>query len=65
MFTTYVRPPKLFHAAMIGALALSIGVVFYFVVEMDRPFAGKESISSAPFQSALENMDRWDARSGD
>jgi hypothetical protein len=42
VFTTYVLPPTRFHAAMIGALALSIGLVFYFVVAMDRPFAGKE-----------------------
>jgi hypothetical protein len=39
VFTTYVLPPTRFHAAMIGALALSIGLVFYFVVAMDRPFA--------------------------
>jgi hypothetical protein len=65
MLTTYVLPPTRFHAAMIGALALSIGLVFYFIAAMDRPFAGKESISPAPFQSALENMERWDANSGD
>jgi len=65
MFTTYVLPPTRFHSAMIGALALSIGLVFYFIAAMDRPFAGKESISPAPFQNALENMDRWDANSGD
>lgn len=65
MFTTYVRPPTRFNAAMIGALALSIGLVFYFIIAMDRPFAGKESISPAPFLSALDNMDRWDANSGD
>ena len=50
---------------MIGALALSIGLVFYLIAAMDRPFAGKESISPAPFLSALTNMERWDARSGD
>jgi len=42
-----------------------VGLVFYFIVAMDRPFAGKESITPAPFQSALANMERWDARSGD
>lgn len=34
-----------------------------FMGTMDRPFAGTESISPAPFQSALDNMERWDRRS--
>jgi uncharacterized membrane protein YraQ (UPF0718 family) len=60
MATTFVLPPTRFNMLMVGALALSIGLVFYFIVAMDRPFAGKESISVAPFQSAIDNMDRWD-----
>ena len=60
MATTVVLPPTRFNLAMVGGLALSIGLVFYFIVAMDRPFAGKESISVAPFQSAIESMMRWD-----
>ena len=60
MATTVVLPPTRFNLAMVGSLALSIGLVFYFIVAMDRSFAGKESISVAPFESAIENMDRWD-----
>jgi hypothetical protein len=60
MATTFVLPPTRFNVTMIGALALSIGLVFYFIVAMDRPFAGKESISADPFVIAIENIDRWD-----
>ncbi len=60
MATTVVLTPTRFNMAMVGALALSIGLVFYFIVAMDRPFAGEESISVEPFESAIENMDRWD-----
>ena len=28
---------------------------------MDRPFAGKESISPAPFEIAIGNMQEWDS----
>ena len=48
---------------MIAALAFCMGLVFYFIIAMDRPFAGEESISPAPFQSAIDNMERWDLES--
>lgn len=60
LVTTFVLPPTRFNLSMIAVMAISIGLVFYFIVAMDRPFAGKESISSAPFESALANMERWD-----
>jgi len=60
MGLTVVLTPTRFHLAMIGALSFSIGLVFYFLMAMDRPFAGKESISPAPFESAIANMQRWD-----
>lgn len=60
MLTTFVLPPSRFNVAMIGSLAFSLGLVFFFIIAMDRPFAGTESISAAPFESALDNMDRWD-----
>ena len=61
MLTTFVLPPAPFNVLMIGALALSLGLVFFFIIAMDRPFAGKESINPAPFQSTLDNMRRWDS----
>jgi hypothetical protein len=62
LLTTFVLPPTRFNIGMIASLAFSLGLVFFFIIAMDRPFAGKESISAAPFQSALDNMSRWDDR---
>jgi hypothetical protein len=59
--TTVVLSPTRFNLTMVGLLALSMGLVFYLIVAMDRPYAGEQSISPAPFQLAVENMDRWDA----
>jgi hypothetical protein len=56
-----VLSPTRFNLTIIGLLALSMGLVFYLIVAMDRPYAGEQSISPAPFQLAVENMDRWDA----
>jgi hypothetical protein len=58
---TFVLPPIRFNLWMIGVLTLSIGLVFYLIIAMDRPFAGEESISPAPFVSAIDNMQRWDS----
>jgi hypothetical protein len=60
MLTTFVLPPTRFNVAMITALSVTIGLVFFFILAMDRPFAGEESISPEPFESALANMTRWD-----
>ena len=64
MVLTFGLPNTRFNRAMIAVLALSFGLVFYFIVAMDRPFAGKESIDPGPFRGALSNMDRWDSGSG-
>lgn len=58
--STFVLSPTRFHVLMIGMLAISIGLVFHLIVAMDRPFAGEDSISPQPFQSAVDNMQRWD-----
>lgn len=60
MITTFVLPPTRFNVAIISALALTMGLVFFFILAMDRPFAGEESISSAPFESTLMSVERWD-----
>jgi hypothetical protein len=57
---TYVLPLNRFNVAMIGALAFAIGLVFFFVVAMDLPFAGSESLDPAPFTEAIQDIDRWD-----
>ncbi len=60
MMTTFVLPPTRFNVGMIAALAFTLGLVFFFIVAMDRPFMGAESIGPGPFESALVNMTRWD-----
>jgi hypothetical protein len=58
---TFVLPATRFNITLICGLAAAIGLVFFFIVAMDHPFAGKESISHEPFDSSIENMDTWDA----
>jgi hypothetical protein len=62
--TTVVLSPTRFHLWIIGLLGASIGLVFYLVVSMDRPFLGEQSIGPDPFRVAIENMERWDVETG-
>ena len=57
---TYVLPCTAFNRLAIAMLSLSIGLVFFFVAAMDRPFAGAESIGPEPFERSLAAMARWD-----
>ena len=45
--TTYVLAPSRFNVWMIGTLAFSIGLVFFFLIAMDRPFAGEQILDLA------------------
>lgn len=57
---TFVMPVTRFHLALISGLALAMGLVFFFIVAMDHPFAGKESIGHDAFDSTITNMTKWD-----
>lgn len=59
---TYVLPRTRFNRAAIGLLSLSMGLVFFFIAAMDRPFVGKESIAPEPIEMSLQNMEQWDAQ---
>jgi len=59
--TTFVLSPTRFHLVMVGMTALSIGLVLFLIVAMDRPFTGEQSISAEPFELAIGNMERWDS----
>jgi len=63
MLTTFVLPPTRFNVYMIATLAFSVGLVFFFLIAMDRPFAGQEGIDPGPFRLALDNMANWDRAS--
>lgn len=57
---TFVMSRSRFNVVAIGMLSLSMGLVFFFIAAMDRPFAGTESIGVEPFKRSLETMGRWD-----
>ncbi|WP_431046405.1 hypothetical protein [Roseateles sp. L2-2] len=58
-----VLPVTACSRSAIVVLALALGLVFHFVAAMDRPFLGAERVTPEPIESALANMQRWDARS--
>jgi hypothetical protein len=57
---TYVFPRTAFNLTAVAVLSGSLGLVFFFIAAMDRPFAGTESIGPEPIAAALSNMNRWD-----
>lgn len=59
-----VVPRTPFNRTAIAMLSLSMGLVFFFVAAMDRPFAGAESIGPAPFETSLASVTRWDLNAG-
>jgi hypothetical protein len=60
----YALPITRFNVVMIALLASSIGLVFFFLVAMDHPFAGRDGVTSDPFVTAIYSMDRWDKSAG-
>jgi hypothetical protein len=59
--TTFVLPPTRFNFWMVGLVTLSIGLVFYLILAMDRPYTGETGISPQAFEIAVGNMQRWDS----
>ncbi len=57
---TFPLPINRFNVTMIGSFAVAMGLVFYFIIAMDHPFAGSQSVSPEPFQSFEANAARWD-----
>ncbi len=55
-----VLPPTAFNRCALGLLACSTGLVFFFIVQMDRPFVGDQSVSSHPYEVSLDGMAQWD-----
>ena len=44
----YALPATRFHMALVGVWATTLGLAFFFVLAVDRPFAGEVSVSAAP-----------------
>ena len=55
-----ILPPTRVTRTLIGLLATSLGLVLFFIVAMDHPFSGKESVGPRAFRSALDHMKHWD-----
>ena len=55
-----VWPKDRFHVALVAAMAFSVGLVFFLLIALDRPFAGDEGLTPAAFESAITNIERWD-----
>lgn len=55
-----VLPANAFNRLAMAFVALSTGMVFFFIAYMDRPYVGDQSVSRQPFISTLDAMDSWD-----
>jgi len=56
----YLLPVKSFNDLLQGLYAGMLGLTLFFIIAMDRPFAGKVSVSPMPAEEALVSMQRWD-----
>lgn len=54
----YVLPATPFHLTLIISWAVTLGLALFFVMAVDRPFAGEVSVSAAPFQQTIDSLVR-------
>lgn len=52
--------PNAFGWAMVLSVGVSFGLVFFFILAMDRPFSGLERVGPDAIQETLNNMEFWD-----
>lgn len=52
----YTLPGTTFNVALIAAWALTLGLAFFFVLAVDRPFAGRVSVGAEPLRHVVEAM---------
>jgi len=52
----YVLPANRFHITLISIWATTLGLSFFFVLAVDRPFAGEVSVSTASFQQTMADL---------
>lgn len=58
----YGLPATHFHVGLVAIWAITLGLAFFFVLAVDRPFAGEVSVSAAPLQHAIDTMTDLDER---
>lgn len=52
----YVLPATPFNLALIASWAITIGLAFFFLLAVDRPFAGEFSVSPDPLQHTIDTL---------
>ncbi|CAJ0821631.1 DUF4239 domain-containing protein [Ralstonia flaminis] len=52
----YALPASRFHMALVAAWATTLGLAFFFVLAVDRPFAGEVSVSPAPIERTIQTL---------
>ena len=57
----YLLPVSRLNDWMLGLYAGMLGLMLFFLIVMDYPFAGSLRLSTYPYQSALQSMQFWDA----
>lgn len=60
VFCACTLPPNAFGWTMMTLLSASFGLCFFFIVAMDRPFAGRERVEPEAIHETLDNMTFWD-----
>jgi hypothetical protein len=53
----YILPGTRFHIALVTSWALTLGLAFFFVLAVDRPFAGEVSVKPEPLRVIVAAMD--------
>jgi len=59
---TVVWPATPMNLLLIAGLAVSLGLIFVFILEVDRPFTGRMSVSPREMQSLLPLFQQLEAR---
>ncbi|KVU21807.1 DUF4239 domain-containing protein [Burkholderia ubonensis] len=52
----YALPGTRFNVGLVSIWAVTLGLAFFFVLAVDRPFAGEVSVSAAPIRHALDGL---------
>ncbi|WP_256079630.1 DUF4239 domain-containing protein [Massilia sp. YIM B04103] len=52
----YVMPPTPFYVALLCSWAVTLGMAFFFILAVDRPFAGEFSVSADAYQHVIDEL---------
>lgn len=52
----YLFPPTPFYVGLISTWSTTLGLAFFFVLAVDRPYAGEVSVSSSPYRKTIDQL---------